>query len=97
MSPSPRSLAALFRTRKVRSDKGKKRASGVAMRRLFRSPVARKTRANKGTKRGPRRVPGYGPVLASISPMFGKLFKERKTRKNKGVKRGPRWMPGMVY
>lgn len=97
MSPSPRSLAALFRTRKVRSDKGKKRASGVAMRRLFSSPKPRKTRANKGTKRGPRRVPGYGAVMASISPMFGKLFKERKTRKNKGTKRGPRWMPGMVY
>ena len=97
MSPSPRSMAALFRTRKVRSDKGKKRASGVAMRRLFRSPVARKKRSNAGTKRGPRRVPGYGAVMASISPMFGKLFKERKTRKNKGAKRGPRWMPGMVY
>lgn len=97
MSPSPRSMAALFRTRKVRSDAGKKRASGAAMRRLFRSPVARKTRKNKGAKRGPRRVPGVGLAMASISPMFGKLFKERKPRKNKGVKRGPRWMPGMAY
>ena len=97
MSPSPRSMAALSRTRKVRSDKGKKRMSGAALAKLFASPKPRKTRSNKGKKRGPRRVPGYGPVLASISPMFGKLFKERKTRKNKGVKRGPRWMPGMVY
>ena len=52
--------------------------------------------SNKGKKRGPRRVPGYGPVLASISPMFGKLFKERKTRKNKGVKRGRGWAPGRM-
>lgn len=83
--------------RKVRSNKGTKRASGVAMRRLFRSPVARKVRSNKGAKRGPRRVPGMGMAMASISPIFGKMFAQRKTRKNKGVKRGPRWMPGMAY
>ena len=83
-------MTALFRTRKVRSDAGKKRASGVAMRRLFRSPVARKKRSNYGTKRGPRRVPGMGLAMASISPMFGKLFAQRKKRSNAGTKRGPR-------
>ena len=97
MSPSPRAMTALFRTRKVRSNAGKKRASGVAMRRLFASPKPRKVRKNKNVKRGPRVRPGYGAVMASISPMFGKLFAQRKPRKNKGVKRGPRWMPGMAY
>jgi hypothetical protein len=73
----------VFRTRKVRKDKGVARKVAAAMSSIMSvlpNPYIRQTRKNAGVRRK------ASPVYNLMHP----VFKARKTRKNAGVKRGPR-------
>ncbi len=75
----------VFRTRKVRKDKGVARKVASAMSSIMSvlpNPYIRKTRKNAGV----RRKMSMSPVYNLSHP----VFRTRKTRKDAGMKRGPR-------